>query len=41
MKYVEEYIALYKSGQLVLNEERIKLLDLIENDVLTQDVYFD
>ncbi|MCQ4117081.1 terminase large subunit [Ligilactobacillus sp. MP3] len=41
MRYVEEYIELYKSGQLVLNEERIKLLDLIENDVLTQDVYFD
>ena len=41
MRYVEEYIELYKSGQLILNEERIKLIDLIENDVLTQDVYFD
>lgn len=41
MRYVEEYIELYKSGAIVLNQERIKLLDLIEKDVLTQDVYFD
>ena len=26
MRYVEEYIELYKSGQLILNEERIKLI---------------
>lgn len=41
MKYVDDYIAQYKKGDIVLNNERIKLLDLIEKDVLTQDVYFD
>ena len=41
MKYVDDYIAQYKNGEIKLNQERIKLIDLIEKDVLTQDVYFD
>lgn len=41
MKYVDEYIQMYKDGKIVLNQERIKLLDIIEKEVLTQDVYFD
>lgn len=40
-KYVDEYISLFKSGRIKLNQDRIKLLELIQHDVLTQDVYFD
>lgn len=41
-KYVDQYIRMYHSGKIVLNEDRKKLLSLVE-DVIMQDdsLYFD
>ena len=40
-QYVDEYINDYKSGKILLNDERKKLIKLLEEDVLQRDVYFD
>lgn len=40
-EFVDAYIDDYKSGRILLNEERIKLIKLLEEDVLQRDVYFD
>ena len=41
-KYVQEYIDLYESGQIKLNQERIQLIEYIKRDILTrEDVFFD
>lgn len=40
-QYVDEYIDDYKSGKILLNDERKKLIKLLEEDVLQRDVYFD
>lgn len=40
--YVTEYIDSYRNGDIVLNKERIMLIDYIEEHVLTRDdIYFD
>src|SRR5699024_5860298 len=40
--YVTEYIESYRNGDIVLNKERIMLIDYIEEHVLTRDdIYFD
>ncbi|MCA1029370.1 terminase large subunit [Cytobacillus kochii] len=40
--YVEEYIRQWRDGEIILNKRRIKLLELIERDILTaDDMYFD
>ncbi len=40
-KYVDEYIHLYRSGKIKLNEERKLLIEYLERDVLTRtDIYF-
>jgi len=42
-KYVDAYIDKYKSGELVLNEKRIKLIEFLEREILPHDdrYYFD
>lgn len=41
-KYVKNYIKLYRSGKIKLNEERIQLIEYLERDVFTRDdIYFD
>lgn len=41
-KYVEEYIQLWHNGEIELNDERVKLIKYLKNDVLKRsDVYFD
>ena len=41
-KYVGEYIKLYKTGKIKLNNERIWLIEYLENHVLNrEDLYFD
>jgi phage terminase large subunit-like protein len=41
-KHVEDYINAYKTGKIILNKERIELINYIENHVLTRDdIYFD
>lgn len=41
-KYVEEYIQLWHDGKIELNDERVKLIKYLKNDVLKRsDVYFD
>ncbi|MEB1809036.1 MAG: terminase large subunit [Bacillaceae bacterium] len=41
-KYVDEYIQLYRSGNIKLNKERIMLIDYLEKYVLVRDdIYFD
>lgn len=41
-KYVNEYINLWKSGKIKLNEERIMLIEYLEEHVLSRDdLYFD
>lgn len=41
-KYVDEYIALYRAGKIILNEERELLIEYLERDVLSRDdLYFD
>lgn len=40
-KYFEEYIYFWENGQINLNEERIKLINIIKSDVLIRDdIYF-
>lgn len=40
-KYVQEYINLWKSGKIKLNQERILLIEYLEEHVLTrEDLYF-
>ncbi|MGY3766937.1 terminase TerL endonuclease subunit [Vagococcus vulneris] len=41
-KYIDEYIALYESGQIELNKERIQLINWLKKDILNRnDLYFD
>ncbi|CEG23135.1 Phage Terminase [Planococcus massiliensis] len=41
-KHVDEYIRLFESGQIVLNKERIMLLEHLQKRVLSRDdIYFD
>lgn len=41
-KHVDEYIRLWKTGNIMLNKERILLIAYIEKEVLTRDdLYFD
>lgn len=40
--YIDEYIQLWREGKIILNERRIKLIKLIEREILTaDDMYFD
>lgn len=40
--YVEEYIRQWRDGEILLNKERILLIEWLEKDVLTRDdIYFD
>lgn len=40
--YIDEYIRQWRDGEIILNKRRIKLLELIERDILTaNDMYFD
>lgn len=41
-KYVDKYIDLYESGKIKLNEERVMLIDYLQEHVLIRDdIYFD
>lgn len=41
-KYIDEYIDMYKKGQIELNKERIQLIDWLQKTVLNRDdLYFD
>ncbi|WP_010278831.1 terminase TerL endonuclease subunit [Paenibacillus senegalensis] len=41
-KYVDEYIALYRKGEIKFNRERELLIEYLERDVLSRDdLYFD
>lgn len=41
-KYVDEYIQLYESGKIILNNERINLINYLREHVLSRDdLYFD
>lgn len=40
--YVDEYIQQWRDGEILLNKERILLMEWLEADILTMDdVYFD
>ena len=40
--YIDEYIRQWRNGEIILNKRRIKLIELIERDILTaDDMYFD
>ena len=40
-KYVDEYIHLYKTGEIKLNKERIMLIEYLQKYVLVRDdIYF-
>ena len=40
--YIEEYIQMWRDGDIILNKERILLIEWLEQDILTmEDVYFD
>lgn len=40
--YIDEYIELYRSGKIILNKERIQLIDYLLKHVLVRnDIYFD
>lgn len=40
-KHVDQYIRKWKSGELILNEKRIQLLELIEKEILPRDdIYY-
>lgn len=42
ISYVDDYIELFKQGKLVFNEKRIKLIEWLEKDILSNgDYYFD
>ena len=36
-KYVDEYIQQWREGKIIFNQERIDLINYLENDVLTKD----
>lgn len=41
-KYIDEYIAMYKTGQIELNKERIQLIEWLRETILNRDdLYFD
>lgn len=41
-KYIDEYIDMYKTGQIELNKERIQLIDWLQETMLNRDdLYFD
>lgn len=41
-KYVEQYIKLYEEGKIILNKERIMLIEYLQKHVLSRDdLYFD
>ena len=41
-KYVDEYIEQWRDGKIILNQERIDLINYLENHVLVKDnIYFD
>ncbi|MCE5003209.1 terminase TerL endonuclease subunit [Staphylococcus pseudoxylosus] len=41
-KYVDEYIQQWRNGEIVFNQERIDLVNYLENEVLTKDnIHFD
>lgn len=41
-KYVDEYIQLWRDGKIILNKERILLIEWLEKHILTRsDIYFD
>lgn len=41
-QYVTEYIEKYKSGKVIFNKQRKKLVSFLENDILQRDdLYFD
>lgn len=41
-KYVDEYIRQYEDGEIILNKERIMLIDYLKEHILTRDdIYFD
>lgn len=40
--YVEEYINQWREGKIIFNQDRIMMVEWLENDVLTRnDIYFD
>ena len=39
--FVDEYIDQWKNGEIILNQDRIDLINYLENVVLVMDVYFD
>lgn len=40
--YIDEFIRSWRDGKIILNERRIKLIEWLENQVLTMpDIYFD
>lgn len=40
--YIDEYIQQWKSGKIILNKRRIKLIEMIEREIFTaNDMYFD
>lgn len=38
--YVDDYIDLFKRGKLVFNEKRVKLVEWLEKDILSNDDYY-
>lgn len=41
-KYVDEYIHLYETGQIKLNEERKLLIQFVQKNItVNNEVYFD
>ena len=41
-RYIDEYINQWRNGEIILNKERILLIEWLEQDILTMDnVYFD
>ncbi|MEK5524134.1 terminase large subunit domain-containing protein [Heyndrickxia sp. FSL W8-0423] len=40
--YIDEYIRQWRDGEIILNKERIMLIEWLEQDILTmQDIYFE
>lgn len=40
--YIDEYIRQWRKGEIILNKERIMLIEWLEQDILTmKDIYFD
>ena len=40
-KYVEEYISDYSAGKIILNKERVQLIEILEKHVFPRDdIYF-